>query len=121
MPTRPVALTIAVLASLALLPTGASAAVKGFTYGVTAAEVTSSSAVLWTRADNPGKITAQVSRTKAFGGKKTILRPDLIARAAHDNVVQTRVAKLAHDTRYYYRFFRKSGTSEIGSFRTAPG
>src|SRR3954453_8173468 len=111
MPTRPIAL-LALLALLAVLAPSASARVKGFKYGVTAAEVTSSSVVLWTRADSPGKVTAQVSRTKAFGGKKTILRPDLIARPAHDNVVQTRVAKLAHDTRYYYRFFRKSGTSE---------
>src|SRR3954468_14753356 len=104
MPTRPAAaLTLAVLAVLAVLAPSASARVKGFKYGVTAAEVTSSSAVLWTRADSPGKVTAQVSRTKSFD-KRAIIRPDLIARPAHDNVVQARVAKLGHDTRYYYRF-----------------
>src|SRR3954452_2006196 len=119
MPTRPIALTLALLALLAVLAPSASARVKGFKYGVTAAEVTSSSAVLWTRADSPGKVTAQISRTKAFG-KRTIIRPDLIALPAHDGVVQARVAKLAHDTRYYYRFFRGANTSEIPTFRTAP-
>src|SRR3954452_1245528 len=119
MPTRPIALTLALLALLAVLAPSASARVKGFKYGVTAAEVTSSSAVLWTRADSPGKVTAQISRTKAFG-KRTIIRPDLIALPAHDGVVQARVAQLAHDTRYYYRFFRGSNTSVIGTFHTAP-
>ncbi len=112
---RPVLLALLVV--LAAMPTSAANA-KGFGLGVTAAEVTQSSAVLWTRADAAGKITAQISRTKTF--KKPILRPDLIARAAHDNVVQVRVGKLAHDTRYYFRFFRKGAKSDIGSFRTAP-
>src|SRR3954453_18318309 len=118
MPTRPIAL-LALLALLAVLAPSASARVKGFKYGVTAAEVTSSSVVLWTRADSPGKGTAQISRTKAFD-KKGILRPDPIPRAAHDNVVQPRVAKLAHDTLYHYRFFRGKDTSQVGTFRTAP-
>jgi phosphodiesterase/alkaline phosphatase D-like protein len=120
MPTRPISITLAVLAALALFAPGASARVKGFSLGVTAAEVTSSTAVLWTRADKEGKVTAQISRTKAFG-KGTLLRPDLIADVKRDNVVQTRVAKLAHDTRYYYRFFRgKSDFSQVGTFVTAP-
>lgn len=116
MRTRRLIPVLALLVSLAAAP---SAQAKGFSLGVTAAEVTQSSAVLWTRPDAPGKVTAQVSRTRAFG-KGTLLRPDLIARSAHDNVVQVRVSKLARDTRYYYRFFGKGGRSPVGTFRTAP-
>ena len=117
MPTRRAVATLTIVLSFAFAP---SAGAKGFSLGVSAAEVTQSSVVLWTRADKAGKVTAQVARTKHFG-KTSILRPDLIARAAHDNVVQTRVAKLARDTRYFYRFFSAAGRSEVGTFRTAPG
>ena len=52
------------LALGAVAPAGASA----FKYGVTAGEVTSSSAILWTRAAKSGAVTLQVGTTSASPG-----------------------------------------------------
>ena len=52
----------AVLVLGAVIPSSASA----FRYGVTAGEVTSSSAMLWTRADKSGSVTLQVARNRRF-------------------------------------------------------
>ena len=116
MPRSPLAAVAAAALLIALLPASASA--KGFTYSVTAGEVTSSSAVLWTRSDKSGTVRLTVSRDKSFGGKDP--RFDLKATSSHDNTVQRKVTKLLPGTVYYYRFSLGSNRSDIGRFKTAP-
>src|SRR4051794_15611882 len=105
------------VAALAALPAGAGA--KGFSYGVTASEVSSSSALLWTRADKTGKVTLQVSPDKKFGNKGDKSKR-LAASKGNDNVAQTTVRGLKPGHRYAYRFTQGKNTSAVGHFVTAP-
>src|SRR5829696_1996127 len=96
----------------------ATASAKGFSRGVASAEVSSASALLWTRADKPGRVTLTVARDARLrrGAKSFRLR----ARTGADNTVQRTVRRLAAGTSYYFRFSRKGARSDRGSFRTAP-
>jgi phosphodiesterase/alkaline phosphatase D-like protein len=105
------------VAALAALPAGAGA--KGFSYGVTSSEVTSSSALVWTRADKAGKVKLVVSADKKFGNKGD-KKKTLSAKAAADNVVQVTVRGLKPGKRYAYRFTSGKKTSAVGHFKTAP-
>jgi alkaline phosphatase D len=104
------------IAALAALP--ATAAAKGFSNGVAAAEVRPTSALVWTRADKTGPVRLEVSRSKSFRG--ATVRTPLIARAGTDRTVQARITKLRPGSRYYYRFRQGSNRSERGVFKTAP-
>jgi len=114
--------TLAVLAlSLAALaiPAGASAAPKGFEYGVTAAEVDAHSAILWARANKPGGALLQVDPKGRFGQCSEAI-PVKVTKA-NDNTVQKRVSGLTPNTKYLYRFCMSGGRkSATGTFRTAP-
>jgi len=102
-----------------MLAAAAPAAARGFKYGVTAGEVTSSSAILWTRADRAGLVRLQVSRDRRFGRGVKSYR--LRARRADDNTVQRKAGRLKAGRRYYYRFIRSgSRRSSRGTFVTAP-
>ncbi|MEA2340105.1 MAG: alkaline phosphatase [Solirubrobacteraceae bacterium] len=103
----------------------------GFSSGVAAGEVTPSSAMLWTRADQPGEVTLKVSRSAALAScsapsRKTaangvgVLRKSLAATAATDNTVRSVVSGLSPGTPYHYRFCRPSAGSRLGRFMTAP-
>ena len=107
-------LLCAVLVLGAILPASASA----FKYGVTAGEVTSSSAILWTRAAKSGRVTLQVATNKRFtrGLKSYRLR----AGKSRDLTVQRRVTRLKSGRRYYFRFLRGRSKSRRGTFVTAP-
>src|SRR5215210_1899811 len=107
---------LGLLAFLVAVPATASA--KGFSRGVASAEVASTSALLWTRADKPGRVTLTVARDARLrrGAKSFRLR----ARAGTDNTVQRTVGRLRPGTRYFFRFSRKGARSDRGSFRTAP-
>jgi alkaline phosphatase D len=111
--------TAAVLAvaGLAALPSGAAA--KGFKYGVTASEVSSSSALLWTRADKGGKVTLDLSSDRKFGNGDD-KHKTLNANVSSDNTVQTTVRKLTAGHAYRYRFRQGKNTSAVGRFTTAP-
>jgi phosphodiesterase/alkaline phosphatase D-like protein len=105
------------VAGLAALPAGADA--KGFKYGVTASEVSASSALVWTRADKTGKVTLDLSRDSKFGnGDDT--HKTLTASAANDSTVQTTVRGLTAGHAYRYRFHQGKNTSTAGRFTTAP-
>ena len=54
------------LAACAALPATASA--KGFSAGVASAEVSTNSAIVWTRADKAGRVTLELSKSSAFRG-----------------------------------------------------
>jgi phosphodiesterase/alkaline phosphatase D-like protein len=114
-----IAVLTAALAALALaLPATASAGVRGFTYGVGASEVGTSSAMLWTRSDTTGPVVVQIARNARF---RPLFRLGLlIARSSADRTVQTRITRLPANTRFYYRFIKGIRRSEIGTFRTAP-
>jgi alkaline phosphatase D len=105
-------------AAMSIVPASASA--RGFTYGVTAGEVTSSSALLWTRADKTGKLTLQVSADRRFGNRDDRLFRTT-ATGANDNTVTVKVTRLqAGHKYYYYRFVQGRNASTVGRFVTAP-
>jgi alkaline phosphatase D len=117
MPRRLCLLIVA--AAFAALPSSAAAA-RGFRAGVASAEVTRSSALLWTRADKAGKVTVQVSLDRKFGNKGD-RSGRARAGAGHDNTVQFKAKRLKPGKRYYYRFRQgKKNVSSVGRFKTAP-
>src|SRR5687767_14504217 len=108
-----------VLAALALAP--AAGATPGFSYGVASGEITSTSALLWARPNEPGKVQLSVWTYPRRG--MPIAQLDLVATRAHDLVVQRRVHGLLPNRRYSYAFGAPRGRLHIlspGEFRTAP-
>ena len=105
-----------VVAATAAAP--ASATAKGFASGVAAAEITSRSALLWTRADKAGRVRLEVARTRRFRG--SVIHRRLRAARRTDNTVQVRLRGLRPGTRYHFRFRRRGARSDRGSFETAP-
>jgi phosphodiesterase/alkaline phosphatase D-like protein len=112
MTTRRVAVALA--AAAGALPASAHGAGQ-FPYGVTAAEVTSTSAVLWTRVETPGLVQLRVTGTRGLP-KTLYLRP----RSDTDFTVQRRVTGLRPGTGYQYAFSSGSVETATGLFRTAP-
>ena len=110
------ALLVALVAALLLAPPALAA--KGFEFGVTPGEVTSSSALLWGKATKSGKYSLEVARNNRFKKKTT---QSVAAKKGHDNTVQKRVKHLKPNTKYWFRFVGKRGKrSDVGTFRTAP-
>ena len=116
-------LGLAAFAALALAP-GAGARANGFKFGVTAADVTSDSAILWAKASRSGTAEIQIVRRGGFGGCDPEDAPAnrrVNAKRSNDNTVQKKVKKLDADTAYKYRFCMDGGRrSETGRFTTAP-
>jgi alkaline phosphatase D len=106
------------LAGVAALPSGAAA--KGFSYGVTASEVTATGALLWTRADKRATVLLEVSRDKKFGNKDD-RRKRLKPKAGDDNTLQVQMGGLSSGHQYRYRFSQGKNKSALGKFKTAPG
>ncbi len=95
----------------------ADAASPGFPHGVAAGEVTSTSAILWTRAAKPGSVI--VAYGVADGGTAT-RSFRLRAARVNDFTLQHRVRGLEPGTTYEYRFAQGNALSPIGTFTTAP-
>src|SRR5215468_6797091 len=106
---------ISLLASLVGTPATASVIYNG----VAAGDMSSSDAILWTRADNGGlttALTAQVSTDPTFAtGVKTITGT---TNAAADFTLKLNATSLTPNTQYYYRFTDGTTTSPVGSFTT---
>jgi phosphodiesterase/alkaline phosphatase D-like protein len=117
------ALGVAVCAALVLAP-AAGAAARGFKYGVTAAEVTSDSVLLWAKASKSGTAQVQLVRRGGFGRCDPDDAPGnrrVKAKRSNDNTVEKKVKKLDPDTDYKYRFCMDGGRrSDTGRFATAP-
>jgi phosphodiesterase/alkaline phosphatase D-like protein len=111
---------LAALATLGFAVLAADAATPAFRYGVAAGEVTSTSAVLWTRAPRPGLVTLDVRESKGTRVIGVVVL-DLRATAANDLTVQLRVPGLAPGTTYRYWFTQSRKKSPVGTFTTAPG
>jgi alkaline phosphatase D len=109
-------LIVAALAAALALPAGGAAA--GFAYGVAAGEVTSSSALLWTRAPAAGPVRVEVSTRRDFAGLPIVKTG--VALSANDATVTIPVSGLKPATRYVYRFRAASAVSLVGTFTTAP-
>jgi alkaline phosphatase D len=99
-----------------LLP--ASALAQSFTSGVTAGEITDDSAIIWGRAAEQGRVTAQVATDGSF--QNVVIRRILRADDSNNNTFQTRIAGLRPNLTYHYRFCIPGGCSTVGKFRTAP-
>lgn len=105
----------AALLAATIVPSTASA---GFTYGVSSAEITSSSAVLWAHSTKSGKAKLVVAVDRRFKRKRIV--KNVFARKANDNTLQSRVSSLAAGRRYYFFFTQGKSRSVIGTFKTAP-
>jgi alkaline phosphatase D len=135
----PIAVLIAILVAF---PSDAPAA-TGFAQGVSAGEITGSSARLWTRAPAPGpvllvvskrrkllsckssasrkKVTSPLALLKLKRLKRAVRRKVLAASPLKDLTVQTQVKKLRSQAVYRYRFCQGKARSAVGRFETAPG
>ncbi len=112
-----VALTILALAIAAGLASAASP-LRGFSQGVAAGEMTSTSARLWTRAPKPGAVSLIVVPAETAGAVRTF---KLDARQATDFTVQRVVKGLKPGTTYRYTFSQKGAAASVpGIFTTAP-
>jgi len=106
------------LVTLLLLTAPAAEAARGFKFGVAAGEVTSSSAVLWGKANRTGGYSLDVARNRRFRG---LVPHFVVASKRHDNTVQKRIKRLKPGTRYWFRFVGNHGKrSDVGTFVTAP-
>jgi phosphodiesterase/alkaline phosphatase D-like protein/glycerophosphoryl diester phosphodiesterase len=103
----------------ALSALGFDSAVTFATHGVASGDVTSSSAIVWTRTNQESQANVEFSTdpdltTDAFAGSAN-------ATAANDFTAQVKLDGLNPGTRYYYRVsFPKGTMSQIGTFMTAP-
>ena len=93
----------------------ADGATPAFRYGVAAGEVTSTSAILWTRAPAAGNVRLVVRL-----GSQVVAAKVLQAAGATDMTVQSRIGDLRPGRRYTYLFTRGRRVSETGTFTTAP-
>ena len=109
-------LVAAALAVLAVAVVRADGAPPPFGYGVAAGEVTSTSALLWTRAPRIGAIELVVSTRKTLSPARSF---SATARLANDRTVTVSVP-LEPGTRYWYRFRQGEARSPVGTFRSAP-
>jgi phosphodiesterase/alkaline phosphatase D-like protein len=120
--------------ALAMQPSGAIPQSGGFTNdkntpnfaGIAAGDITSNSAILWTRTFDPvtkngmaARLKIQVSTDVNF---TTIpFTATVTTDPSRDYTVKVEATKLQSGTRYYYRFgMPKSGYSRVGTFKTAP-
>ncbi len=118
---RAPAVAAAVLGVLLVTAAGAVADSGGnarFTHGVTAGDVTASSAILWGHADRRSVVVLELARDR--GLHKGLRRFALLARRSDDYTVQRKVGGLMPGTRYWYRFRAGRGRSPLGTFATAP-
>jgi alkaline phosphatase D len=123
---NPHRLLLAAIAGATVVAVGlapaANAEPKGFKYGVTAGDVSSSSAVLWAKAKKSGKVLAQIAHKGGFGACKPAHAVAKVkAKGGHDNTVTALLDDLKAETSYKYRFCtQQGGRSATGHFTTAP-
>jgi phosphodiesterase/alkaline phosphatase D-like protein/glycerophosphoryl diester phosphodiesterase len=103
----------------ALRALGFDSAVTFATHGVASGDVTSSSAIVWTRANQESQVNVEFSTDPDF--TTDALAGSANATAANDFTVQVKLDGLNPGTRYYYRVsFPKGTIGQIGTFMTAP-
>ena len=111
-------LPLALLTAL-LVAAPAAHAARGFSFGVTAGDVTASSAVLWGKANKGGKYTLDGRPQPPLHAREGAQR--VRARKGHDNTVQMRVKRPAAGQALLVPLRRERGRrSDVGTFMTAP-
>jgi phosphodiesterase/alkaline phosphatase D-like protein len=96
-----------------------AAGAVSFPGGVASGDVTSSRAILWTRADTAenykveGWTNSSLSGPKAFKGKQK-------TDASKDFTLKIDVTGLTPNTQYWFRFQKDEDKSPVGTFKTAP-
>lgn len=110
-----------------LVASAALAAVSwadGFSLGVSAGDVSDTSVLLWTRADQAGDIRVEVALDMGDGPFSDVLSvATAAANSENDLTIKIEVAGLSSATNHVYRFVRADDPakiSSIGRFRTAP-
>lgn len=106
---KPTRLALACLLSLPTL------ALADLPHGVAAGDLTATSAVLWTRSDQPGTLTLELSTDADFAE----LDDALIGQVADTEVpLKWQVTGLKPGKTYYYRAIDSVGSAAQGRFRT---
>jgi len=111
---RRLSIAAIVVAGSMALPTAA----HGFSLGVAAGEVTTSSARVWAHASSSGRTTFQVASDRRF--RNVVRRGAASARRSSDNTVQAVVRGLRPGRTYWYRWMQGRRRSDVGRFETAP-
>ncbi|MEX1255333.1 MAG: alkaline phosphatase D family protein [Dehalococcoidia bacterium] len=93
-----------------------------FTHGVASGDVTSTTAIVWTRIDVAETITAQVDDDPGFGTLD--FSQAVVTAAASDFTAKVDATGLTPNTVYYYRWHHDNAGSDqfspTGTFKTAP-
>ena len=103
---------------LNLVTAEAARAAGPFTHGVASGDVTSFSAVLWTRVDHATEVEVEVAFDPDF--RVTFFRDQMQAEAADDFTVKFFPKHLPPNKTLYYRFLVEDYSSDTGTFKTAP-
>jgi len=90
-----------------------------FPDGVASGDVTSSRAILWTRADVATNIKVEGWRNSSLSGPKAFIAK-IKTSAANDYVAKIDVGSLRPNTEYWFRFKKDLSLSDTGHFKTAP-
>ena len=113
----------AVLAmTLAALVVPAQAGAVTFPDGVSSGDVTSTRAILWTRADGltePANVKVEGWTNSSLSGPKAFIGK-MKTSAARDYTVKVDVGGLTSNTQYWYRFKKDADVAPVGTFKTAP-
>ncbi len=122
---RPALVAVALCSLLGLLSaSAATAAPKGFRFGVSSGDVSANSAILWARANASGMALLQIQKRGKWGPCDLSTAPKgYKAKAAKSNdlTVQTRIGGLKPGRTYRYRWCMSHGRhSAAGRFDTAP-
>ena len=122
---RPAILAAGIASLLSMAPPSAHAAVSFL--GVASGDVSTSDAVVWSRAVDSAvpagaiPVTLQVSPDQTFPAGVASFPLTTTSAAAGDSTVKATVTSLQPGTRYYYRFIGSGGElSIVGTFKTAP-
>ncbi|MBV9132184.1 MAG: alkaline phosphatase D family protein, partial [Chloroflexi bacterium] len=101
-------------------PTPVNSALTGpFAYGVASGDMTSTSAILWTRTPETGDITPELSTNPDFGAPTELTA--VRSSESNDFTLKVTATQLSPGTDYYYRFRSADAVSDVGTFRTAYG
>ncbi|MGX6605054.1 alkaline phosphatase D family protein [Micromonosporaceae bacterium Da 78-11] len=115
-----------VAAALPQAPAFSSAGARpALTHGVQSGDATADSAIIWSRADRPGRLWVQASRRPDFRGSRVIRGP--IVTPDTDLTGKVRLSHLPSDSKVYYRVRAESldrpglfSAPVTGSLSTAP-